>query len=68
MVVMAFVDTCRLTGAADDSSGMAIILLRGLGELVELLGALKESIDGDGILQSLGVDQRLGAVVDGCLV
>ncbi len=57
MVLMALFDTCRLTGAADDSSGMAVILLRGLGELVELLGALKESIDGDGILQSLGIDE-----------
>lgn len=68
MVVIALFDTWRLTGAADDSSGMAVILLRGLGELVELLGALEESIDGDGILQSLGVNERQGAVIAGCLV
>lgn len=48
-----------LTGTANDSSRVAVILLRGLGKLVELFGALHKSIDADGGLQGLGANERL---------
>lgn len=51
------------TVAADDTSGMVVLLLAELGNLIQLLGASIEIVNLDAVLERLGADQGKSTAV-----